>query len=92
MIQVTTQDFELPKVVDDKQVNVKPRKLSMQAEKWASDELLVVELLRREDSLVQWMRSILHDQATDQQNMLNSTKDLHVMLSNGIYICQVVNW
>lgn len=79
MIQITDKDFEAPAAQP-----MKPqRRVSTQSERWASDQRLVIEFLKRQSELATWIETVLETKL--------SSHDLHESLRSGLVLCQLMN-
>ena len=80
MIQVTDKDYETPAAVDSPRKS--DRRVSTQAEKWANDERLALEFMKRQEEIVTWIEENL------QINL--PSRDLHEALHSGVHLLQMV--
>lgn len=79
MIQITDKDFEVPAALP-----MKPqRRVSTQSERWASDQRLAFEFLKRQEELATWIETVLETKL--------SSHDLHESLRSGLVLCQLVS-
>ena len=87
MIQIRDKDFEAP-------IEVRPLKpphqvstkcpVSNMSKRWASDQRLGFEVLRRQEELTAWIEAVLETQL--------SSDDLHESLRSGHVLCQLVRF